>query len=81
MVFLLKGIKKRINTIADLRNLWINFKYATWVRILSNYFLRKYGNSYILNSRVELKSIHIKYRSRLIDAVRKPHYFIHIKDY
>jgi hypothetical protein len=74
-------IKKRINTIADLRRLWIDYKYAKCMRIISNLFLRKYSLNYIFNSRICNFRSHIKYRQRLREAVKDPQAFRHIKDY
>lgn len=64
--------KKRINTIADLRYLWLSSKYAKIMRILSNKFLRQYGFNYVFNSRVSNITVHLKYRRRLADAIVKP---------
>lgn len=57
--------KKTINSIADLRKLWVDYKYAKCMRIISNLFLRKYALGYIFNSRICNFSSHIKYRQRL----------------
>lgn len=73
--------KKRINTIADLRYLWMEYKYSKCMRILSNLFLRKYSLNYIFNSRICNYRSHIKYRHRLAEAVSNPKVFRHIKDY
>lgn len=73
--------KKTINTIADLRRLWIDYKYARCMRIVSNLFFRKYSLSYIFNSRICNFRSHIKYRHRLAEAVRDPRNFKHIKEY
>jgi hypothetical protein len=74
-------VKKTINTIADLRRLWIDYKYARAMRIISNLFFRKYSLNYIFNSRICNFRSHIKYRHRLWEAIRAPHAFRHIKDY
>jgi hypothetical protein len=73
--------KKTINTIADLRRLWVEHKYAKCMRIISNLFLRKYSYSYIFNSRICNFSSHIKYRHRICEAIKNPRAFRHIKDY
>jgi hypothetical protein len=73
--------KKTINTIADLRRLWIDYKYAKCMRVVSNLFFRKYSLSYIFNSRICNFRSHIKYRHRLAEAVTNPKAFKHIKEY
>lgn len=73
--------KKTINTIADLRDLWSDYKYAKCMRIISMLFLRKYSLAYIFNSRICTYGSHIKYRQRLCEAVKNPDSFKHIKDY
>lgn len=77
----MKERKRTINTIADLRNLWIDYKYAKEMRLLSNLFLRKYSLNYIFNSRICNYGSHIKYRYRLCEAIKEPKAFKHIKDY
>jgi len=57
--------KKNINTIANLRDLWVDFKYSRCMRILSNQFLRKHALQYIFNSRISNFTSHVKYRKRL----------------
>jgi hypothetical protein len=74
-------MKKTINTIADLRRLWIDYKYSRCMRIISNLFLRKYSLNYIFNSRICNFRSHIKYRHRLCEAIKNPKAFRHIKDY
>lgn len=71
--------KKYINTIANLRDLWVEFKYARCMRILSNQFLRKYALQYIFNSRICNYTSHVKYRKRLQEAIETPGSFRHIK--
>ena len=73
--------KKSINTIADLRRLWVDYKYAKCMRIVSGLFLRKYSMSYIFNSRISNFRSHIKYRHRICEAIKDPQKFRHIKDY
>ena len=77
----LRERKKSINTIADLRSLWLDYKYAKCMRVLSNLFLRKYALQYIFNSRICNYSSHIKYRHRMREAIYNPTSFRHIKDY
>jgi hypothetical protein len=69
----LKEKKKVINTIADLRSMWVDYKYAKCIRLLSNLFLRKYALNYIFNSRICNYSSHIKYRYRLCEAIKEPY--------
>ena len=76
----LKGRKKSINTIRDIRDLWTKSKFAKEFRIISNLFLRKYAFEYIFNSRITNYSSHIKYRHKLREAVESPDTFICIKD-
>lgn len=77
----LRNMKKKINTIADLRNLWGNTKEGKCVRVLSNYFLRKHSLHYIYNSRIKTRVCHAKYKRRLQEALRNPYDFNHIKEY
>ncbi len=72
MIVELKKLKKVINTIADLRNLWLNNKYSREIRIMSNYFLRRHGTAYVFNSRITSRDIHLKHKNRLIDAIKAP---------
>ena len=74
-------MKKTINTIADLRKLWMEYRHARCMRIISNLFFRKYSLNYIFNSRICNFKSHIKYRHRLWEAIRQPNAFRHIKDY
>lgn len=73
--------KRKVNSIADLRSLWLDSEnpFAKATRILSNIFLKKYSMSYIFNSRVTNYQGHIKYRYRLIEALREPKQFTSIK--
>jgi hypothetical protein len=51
----LKKFKNNINTIAELRSLWLEEKgniYAKTIRIISIEYLRKYALTHIFNSRV-----------------------------
>ena len=61
--------KKYINTIANLRDLWIDFTHSKCMRVLSNQFLRKHALHYIFNSRICNYTSHIKYRKRLQEAI------------
>lgn len=51
---MLFSYKDKINTIAELRSLWIEEenKFAKVLRILSAIYLRKYSLNHIFNSRV-----------------------------
>jgi hypothetical protein len=59
----------------------MDFKYASSMRLLSNQFLRRHSLSYIFNSRISNISPHVKYRYKLIEAIKKPIEFSYIKDY
>lgn len=59
--------------------MWVDFKYARCMRILSNQFLRKYALQYIFNSRICNYTSHVKYRKRLQEAIEQPGTFRHIK--
>jgi len=73
-ISILKEKKKSLNSIAELRNLWTdsNFCYAREMRTLSIYFLKKASLSYIFGSRISHHEGHIKYRRRLIEAIKNP---------
>jgi hypothetical protein len=73
--------KKSINTIADLRKMWMEFKYCEVIRVVSLLFLRKYSLPYIFNSRIKSRECHVKYKRRLQEALANPGQFQHIKDY
>lgn len=77
----LKNLKKKINTIADLRNLWASEPESKCLRIISNLFLRKHSLHYIYNSRIKTRLCHSKYKRRLQEAIVDPFEFNHIKDY
>jgi hypothetical protein len=70
--------KSKINTIAELRGLWVG-EMGGCVRVLSNLFFRKYALEYIFNSRISSFGSHIKYRSSLWRALEQPQSFNHIK--
>ncbi len=67
----MRQLKQKINTIAELRELWTGEK-GTCMRIISNLFLRKYALEYIFNSRISSYSSHIKYRGSLWQALKEP---------
>lgn len=75
----LKSDKRSINTIADLRDFWIDQKYGKFMRIASNLFFRKNALHYIFNSRICNYGSHIKYRKGLWEAVKDPESFNRIK--
>ena len=77
----IRGVKKVINTIADLRRLWTDTELGRSMRILSNHFFRRYSLHYIFNSRISNFDCHIKYRMSLWRALEAPHRFNHIKEY
>lgn len=61
----LRALKKKINTISDLRNLWENQEESKSLRTISNNFLRKHSLHYIYNSRIKTRLCHAKYKRRL----------------
>ena len=73
--------KRKVNSIADLRSLWVDEEnpFGKATRILSGIFLKRHSLSYIFNSRVTNFQGHIKYRYRLIEALREPKQFTSIK--
>lgn len=77
----LKAKKRGINSIADLRNLWLdeNFEYARQMRMISIYFLKRASLTYVFSSRISNHEGHIKYRNRLIEVLRVPEDFTSIK--
>ena len=77
----LKAIKKKVNTIADLRGMWEESEQGKCIRVISNYFLRKHSLHYIYNSRIKTSICHSKYRRRLQEALANPEDFKHIKEY
>lgn len=77
----LRSVKKKINTIADLRNLWGDNEEGRCIRVISNYFLRKHSLHYIYNSRIKTRVCHSKYKRRLQEALLNPFDFNHIKEY
>ena len=50
--------------------MWLDYDNAKSMRVLSNLFLRKYALSYIFNSRICNFGSHIKYRYRLMEAIK-----------
>lgn len=80
----LRSRKRRINSIADLRSFWLEAEeedFPKITRILSNVFLRYYSLEYIFNSRISNYAGHVKYRGRLVEALRNPKTFTSIKQY
>jgi hypothetical protein len=77
----IKMKKRKVNSIADLRSLWLDEEnpFAKATRILSGIFLKRHSLPYIFNSRVTNFQGHIKYRYRLIEALREPKQFTSIK--
>ena len=80
---MINSYKDRINTIAELRSLWIEEEneFAKALRILSTIYLRKHSLNHIFNSRVENHSKHIKYRQKMIKVIENPKEFTYIKDF
>lgn len=75
--------RRRINSIADLRALWLEAenRFAQPTRILSLIFLKKHSLPYIFHSRVTNYEGHIKYRYRLMEALKDPKNFTSIKSF
>lgn len=75
--------RRRINSIADLRALWLEAenRFAEPTRILSLIFLKKHSLPYIFHSRVTNYEGHIKYRYRLMEALKDPQNFTSIKSF
>jgi hypothetical protein len=78
---MLESYKDKINTISELRSLWIEKenKFSKSLRILSNIYLKKYHLTHIFNSRVENYGKHIKYRQKIVKALEDPEKFTYIK--
>jgi hypothetical protein len=63
----IKHKKRKMNSIADLRSLWLPSNiFSKALRILSHNFLKKHSLEYIFNSRVCNFKGHVKYRERLM---------------
>lgn len=77
----LRGKKRNINSIAELRSLWVEEEspYACLTRKLSVHFLKRSSLKYIFKSRITNYGGHVKYRNRLIDVLRNPHEFKSMK--
>jgi len=78
-------MKNRINSIDGLRKMWgydqLDNKFKKSIRILSYQFMRKHCLRYIFYSKVRNFGTHIKYRQKLIEGIKNPLAFNHIKDY
>jgi len=61
-----------MNTISGLKSVWIDFKYSSCMRVLSNIFLRRHALTYIFNSKISNISPHVKYRFKLLEAIKTP---------
>lgn len=77
----LKIRKRRISSIEDLRNMWLDsqFKYARQMRIISQFFLKRVSINYIFKSRIVNVRGHIKYRNRFIEVLKYPEEFTYVK--
>ena len=72
--------KKNMNKIRDLKELWLpKTKYGREIRTISCVFLRKYGFSWVFNSRITDFQSHLKYRSILLRFISKPESFLTLK--
>ena len=75
--------KNKINTIADLRALWLEGEnpFAKAMRIISSKYVRQHSLSHIFNSRVENHKKHIKYRYKILQGIEDPLKFTQMKDF
>ena len=73
-----KKMKEDISSIHDLREVWnsseedCDVEYKACFRIFSQEFIRRHSLNHIFTSRIRNVSSHIKYRSKLLEALRKP---------
>lgn len=79
----LEKAKRTLNTIRQLRSLWLDEEnpFAKAYRVFTIEYLRKHSLSYIFNSRVENFNKHIKYRFKMVESVKDPRNFTHMKDF
>jgi hypothetical protein len=78
----MEDLKNKVGNIADLRELWnSDGEFGVISRTLSQLFLRKYCLNHIYNSRITNYSNHVKYRYRMMEALRNPSRFQSIKEY
>lgn len=68
-----RKIKKKVNSIESLRNMWgsedLSNPIRKCIRILSYEFMRKHCLVYIFHSKVRNYRTHVKYRSKLIEGI------------
>ncbi len=77
----LTKLKPKLNTISDLRKLWVDHEQAKCLRVISELFLRRHCMHYIFNSRVWNYKSHIKYKTRFREALKSPDSFSFIKEF
>jgi hypothetical protein len=81
----IKKHKREVNSINYLKEMWgygdVPNPIYKCIRILSYIFMRKHCLSYIFNSRVKNYATHIKYRTRIIEGIERPHEFTCIKQF
>ena len=62
----IEDLNYRVNTIQELRDMWMRHEHCEVFRMISSYFLRKYYVNHIFNSRIVNYSVHLKYRTKLL---------------
>lgn len=78
----MEHLKNRVGNIADLRSLWSSDNpFGVISRTVSQVFLRRHALNHIYNSRITNHSNHVKYRYRMMEALRDPQTFKSIKEY
>jgi hypothetical protein len=73
-------LKGKILAISDLRQLWsAPTALSRAFRVISFEYLRKHCLETVFNSRIEKKSLHVKYRRKLLEALGNPKDFTSLK--
>ena len=72
-------VRKKINTIMGLRQLWTNAEYGATMRAISEFFFKRKSLHYIFSSRIAQTDSHIKYRNSMRKVLRSPAEFTNIK--
>lgn len=67
--------RKSIHTISAIRYLWQQHPFRQAFRMLSCEYLRKHNLSHIFNSRITKHGIYLKYQTKLMKSLQKPHEF------
>lgn len=72
-----------MSSILHLRALWLDseFEYASTMRKISLVFIKRYSWQYIFSSRITNYGIHIKYRQRMLEAIKNPEKFTYVKNF